>query len=285
MLRSYLFEAAGVLLTRVHKWCALKAWGTRLSSAERRVALIFCAAAGLWITRPLLSKLPGLEGLSDPGIALICACALFLVPSGEAPGNRFLMSWQEAKDIPWQVLLLFGGGLSLASAMDSSGLAAWIAQGLAGLGGMPPLLFLILLTATVVLLTELASNTATVCGAAASRSDRRDREWHGCGGRVGSRCHGSKLRLHAAGGHAAERARVRDRARNRRGHDARRARDEPAPDRAGVPGRPAARRHSFPAEADDVTIRERQGHRSERAITRAAAQPSNVRPPRAIRWA
>jgi sodium-dependent dicarboxylate transporter 2/3/5 len=133
-----------------------------LSPAERRVALIFCVTAGLWITRPLLNKLPGFEGLSDPGIALICGCALFLVPSGEAPHNRFLMSWEEAKDIPWQVLLLFGGGLSLASAMDSSGLAAWIGQGIAGLGGVPPLLFLLLLTATVVMLTELVSNTATV---------------------------------------------------------------------------------------------------------------------------
>jgi sodium-dependent dicarboxylate transporter 2/3/5 len=133
-----------------------------ISSAERRVALVLCAAAGLWITRPLLNKAPGLEGLSDPGIALICACALFVVPSGETSERRFLMSWQEAKDIPWQVLLLFGGGLSLASAMDTSGLAAWIGQGLAGFGGLPPLLFLLLLTATVVMLTELASNTATV---------------------------------------------------------------------------------------------------------------------------
>src|SRR5690606_13132171 len=76
-----------------------------MSSAERRVGLIFLAAATLWITRPLLNKVPGLEGLTDPGIALICACAMFLVPSGEAPGNRFLMSWKEAKSIPWQVLL------------------------------------------------------------------------------------------------------------------------------------------------------------------------------------
>jgi sodium-dependent dicarboxylate transporter 2/3/5 len=133
-----------------------------MSSAERRVGLIFLAAAALWITRSLLTKVPGLEGLTDPGIALICACALFLVPSGEAPGSRFLMSWQEAKDIPWQVLLLFGGGLSLASAMDASGLAAWIGLGLTGFGALAPLLFLVLLIATVVMLTELASNTATV---------------------------------------------------------------------------------------------------------------------------
>src|SRR5690606_20615484 len=58
--------------------------------------------------------------------------------------------------------LLFGGGLSLASAMDRSGLAQWIGTGLAGLEGLSPLVFLLVLTATVVMLTELASNTATV---------------------------------------------------------------------------------------------------------------------------
>ena len=133
-----------------------------MTSAERRVGLVFIAAAALWISRPLLNQVPGLSGLSDPGIAVICASALFLIPSGSTEERRFLMSWREAQDIPWQVLILFGGGLSLAAAMDRSGLAAWIGEWLAGLGAMPTLLYLVLLTATVVMLTELASNTATV---------------------------------------------------------------------------------------------------------------------------
>lgn len=133
-----------------------------MTPAERRVGLVFVAAAALWITRPLLNRVPGLEGLSDPGIGLLCAAALFLIPSGVATDRRFLMSWREAQEIPWQVLILFGGGLSLAAAMDASGLAAWIGRGLAGLEGVPMPLFLLALTATVVLLTELASNTATV---------------------------------------------------------------------------------------------------------------------------
>lgn len=133
-----------------------------MTPAERRIGLVFLAAAALWITRPLLNQVPGLEGLSDPGIALFCAAALFLIPSGMATDRRFLLSWREAKDIPWEVLILFGGGLSLAAAMDTSGLAVWIGHGLADLEAMPALLFLLLLSATVVVLTELASNTATV---------------------------------------------------------------------------------------------------------------------------
>lgn len=132
------------------------------STAERRVALVFAAAALLWVLRPFLNRLPGLEGLSDPGIAIMCAAALFLIPSGTSEDRRFLLGWSEAQSIPWQVLILFGGGLSLAAAIDSSGLAGWIGDGLAAAGDLPPFVFLLLLTATVVMLTELASNTATV---------------------------------------------------------------------------------------------------------------------------
>lgn len=133
-----------------------------MTTAERRVALVFLTAGSLWITRPLLNQFSGLGGLSDPGIAVLCALGLFLIPSGSSEDRRFLMSWSEAQDIPWQVLILFGGGLSLATAMDRSGLAGWIGEWLAGFGGISPLLFIVVLTATVVMLTELASNTATV---------------------------------------------------------------------------------------------------------------------------
>jgi sodium-dependent dicarboxylate transporter 2/3/5 len=133
-----------------------------MSAAERRAGVVFLTAAILWIVRPLLNRLPGLEGLTDSGIALICAAALFLVPAGRGAERRFLMSWREAQDIPWHVLILFGGGLSLAAAMEASGLAEWLGAALGGLGALPVLVFLLVLTATVVLLTELASNTASV---------------------------------------------------------------------------------------------------------------------------
>lgn len=133
-----------------------------MSPAEKRVAIVFSAAAALWITRPLLNRLPVLANLSDAAIALAAAFVLFLIPNGLAGRHQFLLSWKDARDIPWSVLLLFGGGLSLASAMDRSGLAQWIGTGLASIDGLTPYAFLILLTFTVVMLTELASNTATV---------------------------------------------------------------------------------------------------------------------------
>ncbi|MGM0585715.1 MAG: SLC13 family permease [Pseudomonadota bacterium] len=142
-----------------------------MSMAERRVAAVFLAAALLWAARPLLNRLPGLSGLSDAGVALLCAGALFLIPAGTE--RRVLLRWEEARAIPWHVLILFGGGLALAGAMDRNGLAAWLGDGLASLGHWPDWAFLLVLTATVVLLTELASNTATaaaflpVVGAAA----------------------------------------------------------------------------------------------------------------------
>lgn len=133
-----------------------------MSPAEWRVAIVFMAAAALWITRPLLNGVPGLEYLSDPGIALAGALALFLIPNGLGGRGQFLLRWQDAQEIPWSVLLLFGGGLALASAMDRSGLAQWIGAALAAIDGLTPFAFLLLLTLTVVMLTELASNTATV---------------------------------------------------------------------------------------------------------------------------
>ena len=136
--------------------------GDPASPAEWRVGMVFMTAAALWITRPLLNGVPGLENLSDPGIALACALALFLIPNGLAGRGQFLLRWQDAQQIPWSVLLLFGGGLSLASAMDRSGLAQWIGAALSAIDGLSPFAFLLLLTLTVVLLTELASNTATV---------------------------------------------------------------------------------------------------------------------------
>lgn len=133
-----------------------------LTPAQRRVLAVFLLAASLWILRPLLNRLPGLAALGDAGIALFCAAALFLIPSGIAAERRFLMSWAEARGISWDVLILFGGGLSLAAAMDSSGLAIWIGSGLAGLGALPVPLFLLLLVSTVLLFSEMASNTAAV---------------------------------------------------------------------------------------------------------------------------
>ena len=129
-----------------------------ISRPERRVAYVFAAVALLWITRPLLDDL--VPGLSDAGIAMTGALALFLIPAGREAG-AFLLNWKRAERLPWGVLLLFGGGLSLAGAVERTGLARWIGEGMAGAEALPVLGVIALVTATVVFLTELTSNTAT----------------------------------------------------------------------------------------------------------------------------
>ncbi len=131
-----------------------------LSAAERRVAAIFLATALAWIGRPLASAAFPDLALSDTGIAVIAALGLFVIPVDLRKGV-FLMNWECAKTLPWGVLLLFGGGLSLADAITRTGLAAWIADGLAVLGVWPPVLVVGGLIAVILFLTEVTSNTAT----------------------------------------------------------------------------------------------------------------------------
>ena len=132
----------------------------RLSKPEKRVAWVFGATAILWVMRPLINKLLPDIALSDPVIALLGALALFITPANLDKG-QFLLNWDWAKRLPWGVLILFGGGLSLASAISSSGLAEWIGQAMESGSGLP-IFFVVLLFATVVVfLTEITSNTAT----------------------------------------------------------------------------------------------------------------------------
>lgn len=85
---------------------------------------------------------------------------MFLIPA-PGGGGRFLMNWAAAKAVPWEVLLLFGGGLCLAGQIQSSGLAAWIGEQAVRLDEFPILLTLVILSFGILLLTELTSNTAT----------------------------------------------------------------------------------------------------------------------------
>ncbi len=143
-----------------------------MRAGERRVALVAAATALGWILRPVLAGLFPALGLSDAVIAMAGALALFLVPSGEGRGGR-LLDWEAAATIRWDVLILFGGGLSLAAAIDGTGLAGWIGGRAEALQGLPPLLILVVIAAIIVYLGELASNTAMaaiflpVAGAAA----------------------------------------------------------------------------------------------------------------------
>jgi solute carrier family 13 (sodium-dependent dicarboxylate transporter), member 2/3/5 len=128
------------------------------SRGERRVAIVFVFAAVGWVSQPLLSGF--LPGLSDAGIAIIAALLLFLIPV-DLRGGVFLLEWEQARKLPWDVLVLFGGGLSLAAAITQSGLAAWIGQAMAGLQVLPTIALILGVTLIIIFLTELTSNTAT----------------------------------------------------------------------------------------------------------------------------
>jgi sodium-dependent dicarboxylate transporter 2/3/5 len=131
-----------------------------VSHGERVVAVAFASAAFLWVFRPLLTDLMPWLKLSDAGIAMIVALSLFLTPSREKPGDGVL-NWEWASRLPWGVLLLFGGGLSLAGAAGASGLSDWIGNGMAAWGGLPTLVLLLAVVTVVIFLTEVTSNTAT----------------------------------------------------------------------------------------------------------------------------
>jgi sodium-dependent dicarboxylate transporter 2/3/5 len=130
-----------------------------MSRAEKTVAGLLCAVAAGWMLRPVIDGLaPGLR-LSDAGIVMTAAIALFMIPSGAAD-RAPLLTWDDATRLPWGVLILFGGGLALAKAITASGLAAWLGDALSALGALPLVAVVLTVAVVVVYLGELASNTA-----------------------------------------------------------------------------------------------------------------------------
>jgi sodium-dependent dicarboxylate transporter 2/3/5 len=131
-----------------------------LSTPEVRIGILFGAVAAAWMAREALDELPLLGGLTDAGIAIIGALLLFLIPSGR--GAEKLIDWPTAERIPWGIPILFGGGLSLAAAMEATGLAQWIGAWIAGLDGVSALGLVAVLVVATILISELASNVATL---------------------------------------------------------------------------------------------------------------------------
>jgi solute carrier family 13 (sodium-dependent dicarboxylate transporter), member 2/3/5 len=130
-----------------------------MSKAEKYVLALFSLAAMGWIFRPLIAKATGLA-ISDTGIAMFVGVMLFIVPIDRNSDTRILV-WRDTRKLPWGVLMLFGGGLSLAALINQSGLAAYIGNLLAGADNFPILVAVLLVTMTVIFLTEVTSNTAT----------------------------------------------------------------------------------------------------------------------------
>ena len=132
-----------------------------LAKPELRIGIVFALVALAWMTRTLLVELPLLKGLTDTGVAMIGVLALFLVPSGRGQGEK-LIDWPTAERIPWGIAILFGGGLSVAAAMEATGLAQWIGDWIAGLDGISAIGLVAILVVTTILISELASNVATL---------------------------------------------------------------------------------------------------------------------------
>jgi sodium-dependent dicarboxylate transporter 2/3/5 len=140
----------------------------RMSKAERIVAVVFVATALAWILREPKDlggiHIPGIAsfapGVRDSTIAIAASLLLFSIPLDLKRGE-FVLDWSSGARIAWGVLLLFGGGLSLARAMDESGLATWIGSGVATLEHVPFWALIAAATALIVFLTEITSNAAT----------------------------------------------------------------------------------------------------------------------------
>ena len=140
---------------------------------EEKVLLVaFVALALLWFFRADISlgflTIPGWSNLfpypkyfNDGTVAIFIALVLFLIPSRERPGE-FVMDWQRAQDIPWEIILLFGGGFALASGFKESGLSNWFGEQLIWLKDVHPLVLIAAISFLVTFLTEVTSNTATV---------------------------------------------------------------------------------------------------------------------------
>ncbi len=130
-----------------------------MQRGEIVVTIAFIVAALLWIMQPILAKeFPQIK-ITDAGIAMTIAFLLFVIPVDLRRGV-FVLDWEWASKIPWGLLVLFGGGLSLANAVGESGLAQWLGQIMSSWSGLSIVLLVVVFVAMIVFLSEIASNTA-----------------------------------------------------------------------------------------------------------------------------
>lgn len=130
----------------------------KISYEEKIVLSVFVFTALCWITRSFFIK-KFMPAIDDSMIAIFCAIILFLLPSKKK--SKPLLVWKDTINLPWGILLLFGGGMALASGFEKSGLAIWIGNQMTALESVPLLILLLILIASVNFLTEITSNLAT----------------------------------------------------------------------------------------------------------------------------
>jgi sodium-dependent dicarboxylate transporter 2/3/5 len=137
----------------------------KMKRAEKLTLAIFIMTAGAWIFRPLLNAVhfggvAPFAGLTDSGIAVIAALLLFVTPVDISAG-KFLIDWQTAVKLPWGLLILFGGGLSLAAALDNTGFSEFLGSLALVLSQLPTWVIVMFIIGMMIFLTEMTSNTAT----------------------------------------------------------------------------------------------------------------------------
>lgn len=140
---------------------------------EKNIAIVFGLTVLLWFTRSGFDiggiHIPGWSVLfgstagyiQDSSVAVVMAFVLFLIPSSTEPG-RSLLSWDEARKLPFDIILLFGSGFALAYGFEQSGLSNWLAHQLHGLQGYPLWLIILIVCAVVTIISEFASNVASI---------------------------------------------------------------------------------------------------------------------------
>lgn len=143
----------------------------RLTTPERRVGLIFLVAIFFWVFVPFIADIPAVAGalpflgsISDTQVAMAAAIACFLVPAQKRSADSNgapLLRWSAAKEIPWGLLLLFGGGLSLSAMFTATGFSEWLGNQVGALQGVPAWVVILIVIVVGLALTELTSNTAT----------------------------------------------------------------------------------------------------------------------------
>jgi sodium-dependent dicarboxylate transporter 2/3/5 len=131
------------------------------SIAEKRLLPVFILTVLAWLTQYWTEPLFPKGGLTDGTIAVIAGLLLFVLPDGT---GRPMLTWPEANRAPWDVVLMFGGGLALAMGMSASGLADWMGQMLLPLKSVPLPIVALVLVAFVIIVTEFASNVAAASG-------------------------------------------------------------------------------------------------------------------------
>lgn len=134
----------------------------KMKYEEKIVSVVFLLASFLWISREFLLKNWSVTSeVADGTIAMFISVLLFLIPAKNKEQHKRIIDWEVAKELPWGVLILFGGGLALAKGISESGLANWLGEQLKLIEGVSPLIIVLVITIFVLFLTEITSNTAT----------------------------------------------------------------------------------------------------------------------------